>query len=127
MTMSIGTQSESRGERSVLISSRSTAPAGEAQILTEIQQVLDRRAALPHAPVTLAVSDAVALGIAGMFSSRTEHGQVLERLYRTGTVDSQELIEAAEFEQGYASAEGHAALYCLIGWARARVHSGEQR
>ena len=122
--MSIGTQSESRGECPVLISSRSTVPAGEAQILSEIQQVLDRRAALPHPPVTLAVSDAVALGIAGMFSSRTEHGQVLERLHRTGTVDSQELIEAAQFEQGYASAEGHAALHCLAGWVRKQVYNG---
>src|SRR5687767_4625301 len=100
--MSTRTWSEPRGERPVLISSRSTAPAGEAQILTEIQQVLDRRGSLPHAPVTLTVSDAVALGIAGLFSNRTERGQVLERLYPTGSVDSQELIEAAQFEQGYA-------------------------
>ncbi|TFV62316.1 UNVERIFIED_ORG: hypothetical protein E4P37_17410 [Bacillus sp. AZ43] len=108
----------------MLIGSRSTIPADEAQILGEVQQVLERRSAVPHAPVSLAVSDQVAVGIAGMFSNRTEHGQVLEKLYRTGSVDSDELIEAARFEQGYATPEGHAALYCLIGWARARVAAG---
>jgi hypothetical protein len=75
---------------------------------------------MKHAPVTVAVSDAVALGIAALFSSRTESGQVLERFSRHGVVDSAELLEAATFEQGYASPEGHAALYCLIGWVRAQ-------
>lgn len=56
-----------------------------------------------------------------MFASRTPSGQVLERFYRTGTTDSDELIEAARTEQGYASAEGHALLYCLLGWVAARV------
>jgi hypothetical protein len=78
---------------------------------------------MKHAPVTVAVSDAVALGIAAIFSSPTPAGQVMERFYRRGAIDSGELIEAAQFEQGYASAEGHAALYCLIGWARAQVHN----
>jgi hypothetical protein len=31
-------------------------------------------------------------------------------------------------EQGYASAEGHGALHCLIGWVRTQVHkSSEER
>ena len=111
----------------MLIGSRTIAPADEAQILTEIQQVLDRRGSMPHPPVNLAVSDAVAVGIAGMFGNRTEHGQVLERLYRTGSVDSDELIEAARFEQGYASAEGYAALRCLVLWVHHRTHRAEQR
>ncbi|WP_209305435.1 hypothetical protein [Blastococcus sp. CT_GayMR20] len=85
--------------------------------------VLDRRAALKHPPVTLAVSDAVALGIAGIFRSPTPSGEVLGRFYRTGSVDSAQLIEAARTEQGYASPEGHAALYCLIGWVNAQLHT----
>jgi hypothetical protein len=108
----------------VLINCKATVPAPDGQILAETQQVLDRRGALKRAPVSLTVSDAVALGIAGLFSSPTEAGQVLERLYRNGVVDGAELIEAAKFEQGYASPEGHAALYCLIGWARAKEHDG---
>jgi hypothetical protein len=89
--------------------------------MAEMQQVLDRRGAMKHAPVTVAISDAVALGIAGQFSSNTLSGRVLERFYRTGSADSDDLIKAASMEQGFASAEGHAALYCLIGWVRSRV------
>jgi hypothetical protein len=37
-------------------------------------------------------------------------------------VDSADLLEAVRFEQQFASAEGHAALYCLIGWVHGRVH-----
>jgi hypothetical protein len=51
---------------------------------------------------------------------------VLDRFYRHGTIDSAELVEAARTEQGYASPEGHAALYCLIGWVRARVHGHQE-
>jgi hypothetical protein len=105
----------------VLISCRATVPAGDAQILSEVQQVLERRGALSRAPVTMAVSDAVALGIASLFRSPTATGQVLGKFVRTGSVDSDELIEAAQSEQGYASAEGHAALYCLVVWARSKV------
>jgi hypothetical protein len=105
----------------VIISCRSTSPAPDGQIATEVSQVLEKRAALKHPPVAMAVSDAVALGIAGVFSSATPSGEVLGRFYRHGTVDSDELLEAARAEQGYASPEGHAALYCLIGWVHARV------
>jgi hypothetical protein len=45
----------------------------------------------------------------------------MDHFLRTGSIDSDELIRAARFEQGYATAEGHAALYCLIGWARSRA------
>jgi hypothetical protein len=89
----------------------------------EVAGVLDRRAALKHPPATLAVSDAVALGIAGILRSPTPSGQVLERFYRSGSADSAELIEAARTEQGYASPEGHAALYCLIGWVDGQLHA----
>jgi hypothetical protein len=106
----------------VIVSAKVGAPASDEQLIAEVAQVLDRRGALKHPPVSLAVSDAVALGIAGLFRSPTPSGQILERFFRYGTSDSQELIEAARVEQGYASAEGHAALHCLIGWVRAGVH-----
>jgi hypothetical protein len=105
----------------VLISCRAALPAGDAQILGEVQQVLERRGSMSRAPVTLAVSDSVALGIASLFRSPTASGQVLAKFARTGSVDSDALIEAAQSEQGYASAEGNAALYCLVVWARSKV------
>ena len=108
----------------MLISCRATVPAGDAQILSEVQHTLERRGALSRAPVTLAVSDSVALGIASLFRSPTAAGQVLANFARTGKVDSDALIEAAQAEQAYASAEGHAALYCLVVWARSKVFQG---
>jgi hypothetical protein len=123
----MGTAMPSAWRVEVLLSCRATVPAPESQIMAEMQQVLDRRGAMKHAPVTVAVSDAVALGIAAIFSSPTPAGQVMERFYRRGAIDSQELLEAVQFEQGYASAEGHAALYCLAGWVRAQVHSRGQK
>jgi hypothetical protein len=90
--------------------------------MTEVQTVLGRRSEMKHPPVSLAVSDSVAVGIAHIFRSASQTGQVFERLIRTGSIDSDELIEAAQFEQGYASAEGYAALYCLVGWVKAQVH-----
>jgi hypothetical protein len=107
----------------VLLSCRATSPAPDSQIMAEMQQVLDRRGSMKHAPVTVAVSDAVALGIAAIFGSPTQSGQVLDAFYRRGAIDSADLLEAVRFEQGYASAEGHAALHCLAGWIRAQVHS----
>jgi hypothetical protein len=106
----------------VRISCRATVPASDTQVAAEMWQVLDRRGALKNPAVTLAVSDAVALGIAGIFRSPTPAGLVFERFYRTGEVDSADLISAARTEQGYASPEGHAALHCLIGWVRGRVY-----
>ena len=108
------------------VSCRATVPASDMQVAVEIQEILDRRGALKHPAVTLAVSAAVALGIAGLMRSPTPAGKVLDRFYRAGEIDSAELIEAAQTEQGYASPEGHAALYCLIGWVRGRVHRGEE-
>ena len=84
--------------------------------------MLERRGQMKHPPVTMAVSDPVALGIASLFRSPTRSGQVLDRFCRTGTVDSAELLQAAREEQQFASPEGHAALHCLIGWVHARVH-----
>jgi hypothetical protein len=111
----------------VIISCRSTSAAPDGVIAMEISEVLERRAALKHPPVAMAISDAVALGIAGVLSSGTPSGQVLDRFYRRGAVDSDELIEAARVEQGYASPEGHAALYCLIGWVQARVQRQQEQ
>jgi hypothetical protein len=106
----------------LIITCRAKSAAPDAQIAREVSVVLERRAALSNPPVSIAVPDTVALGIAGAFCSATPSGQVMDRFFRTGSVDDEELIAAAQFEQGYASPEGHAALYCLIGWVRSRVH-----
>ena len=106
----------------MLISCRTASAAGQAQVMTEVQSLLGRRAEMKHPPASLAVSDSVALGIANIFSSPSQTGQVLERFVRTGSAQSKDLIAAAEFEQGYASAEGYAALYALVLWVRAQVH-----
>jgi hypothetical protein len=111
-----------RGEHRVIVTSRATSPAPDLQVAGEVSSVLDRRAALKHPPATLTVSDAVALAIAGLFRSETPSGRVLDRFYRNGAIDSAELIEAARVEQDFASPEGHAALYCLVGWVRGRLH-----
>jgi hypothetical protein len=106
----------------VLITSRVPSAAPGTQVAAEVAEVLDRRSALMHPAVSLAVSDAVALGIASMFRSTTPSGEVFARFYRNGAIDSDELVEAARVEQGYASPEAHAALHCLIGWVRSRQH-----
>lgn len=110
----------------MLIRSTARTPAAESQVAREVSTVLERRAAMAAPPVTVAVTDAVAVGIAGAFRSPTATGQVMDCFVRTGSIDSDELIRAAEFEQGYASPEGHAALYCLIGWARSRASRDTQ-
>ena len=106
----------------MIVSSRASAPAADIQMATEVSEVLDRRGALKHPPVTLTVSDATALAIAGLFRSNSVPGMVLDRFFRTGAGDSDELVQAVQIEQAFASPEGHAALYCLIGWVRAQVH-----
>ena len=104
------------------ISCRTSVPATELEIVTAVQQLLDRRGSMAHAPVSLAIPDNVAVGIAGLYVSATDSGQLMERFFRGGDVDSGEMLEAIRFEQGYASPEGHAALHCLAGWVNARVH-----
>src|SRR5688500_17950402 len=89
-------------EGDVIVRCKDTAAAPDLHVVTEVAGVLDRRAALKHPPVTLAISDAVALGIAGIFRSSTPSGRVLERFYRSGSGDSVQLIEAARTEQRYA-------------------------
>jgi hypothetical protein len=111
----------------VIIRCTASTPAPDFQVAAEVSAVLERRAAMAHPPVSVAISDAVARGIAGVFAGPTESGRVMENLYRTGSADSDELIDAARFEQGFASAEGHAALHCLIGWVRSRVHRSAVR
>lgn len=110
----------------MIVQSSVRTPVTDTQIAAAVSATLDKRAAMSRPPVSVAVSDAVAIGIAGIFSSPTPSGQVLERFHVTGAADSNELIEAARFEQGYASPEGHAALYCLIGWVQSRAarHAG---
>jgi hypothetical protein len=105
----------------VIIACRATVPASDAEMAADISDVLRRRAAVDDPPVSIAVSDGVALGIAHLFRSTTPSGQVMERFGRGGSVESDALIEAARFEQGFASAEGYAALHCLVIWVRARV------
>ncbi|WP_167760871.1 hypothetical protein [Geodermatophilus sp. DF01-2] len=110
----------------MIISARAT-PAGDMQVYSEVAQLLDRRAALKHPPFSLTVSDSVALGIARMFRSRSLSGEVLDRFAAGGSVDSDELVEAARFEQDFASPEGYAALRCLVLWVHNRTHRSEQR
>jgi hypothetical protein len=43
-------------------------------------------------PLSFAVPDPVALGIAGLFRSPVATGHVMDYLFRTGTVDSGKLI-----------------------------------
>ena len=105
----------------MIISCRTAIAARDFAVMSEVRDVLARRAATSRPPDSVAVSDAVALGIAAIFTSRTPSGQVLESFHRTGTAESDELIDAARTEQGYASGEGHAVLYCLIGWVQARL------
>jgi hypothetical protein len=106
----------------VIVSSRATSPAADVQLNAEVAEILDRRGALKHPPVTLAVSDAVALAIAGLFRSDSISGRALDKFYRSGMADSDDLLHAIEIEQTFASPEGHAALYCLGLWVRAKVH-----
>ena len=106
----------------MLINCRSASAVPQGQVLTEVQTVLGRRAELKHPPVSMTVSDSVALGIAHVFCSPSQSGQVFERFVRSGSVDSRELIQAAAFEQGYTSPEGYAALYSLILWVKAQVY-----
>ncbi|TFV89799.1 hypothetical protein E4P38_04870 [Blastococcus sp. CT_GayMR16] len=106
----------------MIVSCRTSRPAPDLEVAAEVSHVLERRGAMKHPPVSIAVSDSVALGIAGIFRSETISGRVLGRFFRNGSIDSAELLEAARTEQGFASAEGHAALYCLIGWIHSRVH-----
>ncbi|MGY1741894.1 MULTISPECIES: hypothetical protein [unclassified Blastococcus] len=107
----------------MIIHCRATGPASDLTVLSEVAEVLDARSAVARAPVTVAVSDRVALGIAGMLRSPTPSGQVLERFARTGTADSSALLDAIRVEQGFASAEGHAALHCLAGWVRKQLYN----
>ena len=102
-------------------------PATDAQVYSEVAQLLDRRAAMKHPPFSLTVSDSVALGIARMFRSRSLSGEVLDRFAAGASVDSDELVEAARFEQGYASPEGYAALRCLVLWVHHQEHRRDER
>jgi hypothetical protein len=103
------------------IAVRARRPATDLEVASEVSRLLGRRAALDDPPTTLTVCDAVALGIAGVFGSRTLSGQVHDRFTTGGSVDSDKLIEAAPFEQGFTSPEGYAALRCLILSVQARV------
>lgn len=111
----------------MIVACKATRPAADLQVAASVSEVLQQRAAMAHPPVSLAIPDDVALGIADIFRSPTPSGLVFDRFRRTGAIDADQLIEAAETEQHYASPEGHAALYCLIGWVRARLHASEQR
>ena len=102
-------------------------PATDAQVHSEVAQLLDRRAAMKHPPFSLTVSDSVALGIARLFRSTSLSGEVLDRFAAGRSVDSDELVEAVRFEQGYASPEGYAALRCLVLWVHNQEHRRDER
>jgi hypothetical protein len=111
----------------VIVTCKASRPATDLQVAVSVSEILQQRAAMAHPPVSLVIPDDVALGIADIFRSPTPSGVVFDRFRRTGAIDAAELIHAAETEQGYASPEGHAALYCLIGWVRARIQASERR
>jgi hypothetical protein len=111
----------------VIIACKATRPATDLQVAVSVSDILQQRSEMAHPPVSLAIPDDVALGIADIFRSPTPSGLVFDRFRRTGAIDAAQLIEAAETEQHYASPEGHAALYCLIGWVRARVLASERQ
>ena len=111
----------------MIVTCKATRPATDLQVAASVSEVLQQRASLHHPSVTLTVPDAVAREIADIFRSPTPSGQVFERFRRTGAIDSAELIKAAQTEQDYASPEGHAALYCLIGWVKGRVYAATNR
>jgi hypothetical protein len=104
------------------VTSWASAPAVAGLGAAEVAGVLERRGEMKHPPVTLAVSDAVALAIAGLFRSDSISGRTLDHFHRTGSADSDDLLHAVEVEQAFASPEGHAALHCLRGWVRAQIH-----
>lgn len=104
----------------MIINCFATTPASDMRVTAEVSALLGRRADTDRAPASMVVSDAVALGIAASFRGRSASGQVMDRFYRTGVADSDELIAAARFEQDFATPEQHAALYCLILWAHSR-------
>lgn len=101
-------------------------PATDVQVYSQVAQLLDRRATMKHPPYSLTVSDSVALGIARLFRSTSLSGEVLDRFAAGWTVDSDELVAAVRFEQGYASPEGYAALRCLVLWVHNRTPRTEQ-
>ena len=102
-------------------------PATDPQVHSEVAQLLDRRAAMKHPPYSLTVSDSVALGIARLFRSTSLSGEVLDRFAAGRSVDSDELVEAVRFEQGYASPEDYAALRCLVLWVHHQEHRRDER
>src|SRR3954449_12200763 len=57
-----------------------TAFGVNLEVAAEVSSVLDRRAALEHPPPSLAISDPVALAIAGIFRSETPSGRAARPL-----------------------------------------------
>ena len=108
----------------MIVTARDVRPADDSRIASEVSSVLERRAAIAEPPASLVISDAVALGVAGTFAGPTESGRVMRHFHRRGCIDGHALVAAARFEQGYATPEGHAALFCLIAWVRSRTLSG---
>lgn len=111
----------------MIIACRGPVPATDAMVAANVSDVLHRRAALSNPPLSLVITDAVALGIAHQFHGPTPAGRVLERFRRGDAVESSELIEAAEQEKGFASPEGYAALHCLVTWVHGRVQRARSR
>lgn len=105
----------------MIITCRGPVPATDAQLAANVSDVLRRRAAVPNPPLSLVVTDAVALGIAHQFHGPTPAGRLMERFRRGDAVESDDLIEAAEQEKSFTTPEGYAALHCLITWVHGRV------
>lgn len=76
-----------RNEPPGLITCLAATPASDSQTAASVTGILDRRAALPHPPASMAIPDNVALAIAVQFTSATRSSQTLERFSTGKTSD----------------------------------------
>ncbi len=109
----------------MIVSSGARLPAKPDAMRRDVADVLRRRAEQPAPPATLIIRDSSALTIACFFISASRHGRVFEQLARTGSVDADALVAAAEFERSFAPLSDYGMLRCLITWAQGK--SAQQR
>ena len=83
----------------MLIRSTARTPATDNPVAREVPALLAWPAAKTHPPITLADSEAAAVGTAGPFRSPAATDQVMDSFTRNGTIDSDELIQAAQLSR----------------------------
>lgn len=108
----------------MLVRSRTPTPATESQRATDVSATLERRAAMSNPPGSIAVPPAAAVAIAGLFHRPTPSARRWTAFTSPARPTARSSSRAARVEQGYASPEGYAALYCLIVWVNSRLHAG---